>query len=139
MHLDWQVEFVPSPGGIADWRPAEIDFILNATATVPTAGSGIMLSGRSPLTGGASATLSSAVATTLAQIASIGGTGPVPIGKRERFYSAKAQELVTTFQAFQIGATTTSGTAPAQGASSGSTSTPVDPPSPHDIAGALQQ
>ena len=84
LHLDWQVEFLPSPNGENDWTLGELDFTLNDTATIPTAGSGIMFSGRATLTGGASATLASAVQKALDDVTRISGTGQVPPQGLER-------------------------------------------------------
>ena len=130
MHLEWSVEFVPSPGGLDDWDLGQIDYTLEEKATIPPAGQGTIFQGRSPLTGGASSTLAAAVNNALQQAASIGGTGAVPgpaAGKfaREAFYSPLAQTLVGQFQAMTIN--------PPPGQD------PVEPPQLQDIASALAQ
>jgi hypothetical protein len=130
MHLDWAVEFVPSPGGGDDWTLDQIDYVLGAGATVPAAGRGIVFQGRSPLTGGASKTLASAVNNALDQASRVGGTGPVPAPSgtslaRERFFSALSKQLLEQFQKMQLG--------PASSPDS------VQPAQLEDIASALAQ
>ena len=120
MHLDWEVEYVASPDGVEDWELEQLDYVLGQQATVPGAGKGVTFIGRSPVTGGASATLSSAINNALNQAASVGGSGgvPVPSGTnlaRERFYSPLAQNLVAQFAAMHIDPSTPDDTAtPAQ-------------------------
>ncbi len=120
MHLDWEVEYVASPDGVEDWELEQLDYVLGEQATVPGAGKGVTFIGRSPVTGGASATLSSAINNALNQAASVGGSGgvPVPSGTnlaRERFYSPLAQNLVAQFAAMHIDPSTSDDAAtPAQ-------------------------
>jgi len=102
MHLEWSVEFVASPNGIDDWELDQIDYVLGAKAVVPKPGSGTIFSGRSPLTGGASATLASAVNAAIAQAASVAGAGPVPVGAREAAYSKLSQTLLLSFQTMRM-------------------------------------
>jgi len=133
MHLEWSVEFVPSPGGLDDWDLGQIDYTLDPKATIPSAGQGTICQGRSPLTGGASSTLASAVNNALQQAASVGGTGPLPVpaaGKpfREAFFSPLAQRLVGQFQAMAI--------SPLPG---GTAQDPVQPSQLEDIASELAQ
>jgi hypothetical protein len=115
MHLEWSVEFVPSPNGVRDWDLDQIDFVCPETV-VPPAGAGLIFSGRSAVTGGASKALASAVNNALHQAASIAGTGQVPAGGREAFYSEHAQRLLARFQRLGIATDPSpgSGTSPTQ-------------------------
>jgi hypothetical protein len=139
MHLEWSAEFVASPGGVADWELGQLDYALGANAAVPAAGTGLILTGRSPLTGGASAALASAVNNALSQASRIGGTGgvPAPAGGllvREAFYSGQAQALLATFQSLQITSR------PGQPGGSGPSGTGAPGPGElDDIATALAQ
>jgi hypothetical protein len=135
MHLEWSVEFVPSPNGVADWRLDQLDYVLNDKATVPAAGTGVTCTGRSPVTGGASATLAAAINNALDQASRVAGTGGVPVPvtagglrQREAFYSPEAQQLLAQFQGMQVA--TPSGSGGSDGASPGELS---------DIATALAQ
>lgn len=83
IHLDWEIEYVPSAGGPADWTLDEIDYV---TQTSPGA-NGIILFGRAHLTAGAASTAAQAVRTALQQAASSAGTGPLPVHGPERAYS----------------------------------------------------
>ena len=70
-----------------DWTLDELDFTLNANAVIPEAGTGILCTGRSTLTGGASATLASAVQKAIDDVTRIGGTAPVPATGIEAHFS----------------------------------------------------
>ncbi|MGD0452779.1 MAG: hypothetical protein ABSB69_04220 [Solirubrobacteraceae bacterium] len=118
MHLDWSVEFVPSPGGVEDWKLDQVDYVFDGDA-VPAPGSGEIFSGRSPVTGGASSVLAAAISNALDQAARIGGTAPVPVPTpgaptSEAFFSLQAKALVAQFQALRIIQPAASPTAPAQ-------------------------
>jgi hypothetical protein len=106
LHLDWSMEYIASPQGIADWQLGEVDFTLHPNAAIPGAGSGIVLAGRSTMTGGASATLASAVRNALVQAASVAGTAPVPVSGQEAFYSPLAQQLTAHFQELTLASAT---------------------------------
>ena len=95
IHLDWKIEYVPSPGGLADWPLDEIDFIAQQPppATGPNDG-GITLSGRAHLTAGVASTAAQGVKTALQQAASTAGTGPLQVRGPERFYSALSQAML---------------------------------------------
>lgn len=134
IHLDWLVEFLPSPNGENDWTLGELDFALNSGAAVPAAGTGTLCSGRSTLTGGASATLASAVRKALDDVTRIGGTSPVPAKGIEAHFSALAEALSTTLRRLTLGGATAVGQA-AQ-ASDGQS---VDPSLLNDISSALAQ
>jgi hypothetical protein len=127
LHLDWQVEFLPSPNGENDWTLGELDFVLNDNAPIPAAGSGIMFTGRSTLTGGASSTLASAVQKALSDASRISGIGQVPVNGYEAFFSQLAQSLTLRLQTLSL----------ASGGQIGDAS--VDPSLLNDIGSALAQ
>ncbi len=139
IHLDWQVEFLPSPKAEDDWTLGELDFALNADATIPKPGSGIIFSGRDTLTGGASATLASAVRKALDDVSRIAGTGPVPAQGVEAFFSQLSQSLSLNVRTLSLA--TTAAAAPTAGA--GGQPAPgdgsVDPSLLNDIGSALAQ
>jgi hypothetical protein len=106
LHLDWTVEYVTSPRGIDDWSLGEIDFAPAQDAIIPAAGKGTVLSGQTTLTGGASATMASAVRNAIAQNASVAGTAPVTPNRIEAFFSPLAQQLTSRVQELVLSAGT---------------------------------
>ncbi|HEY4940106.1 MAG TPA: hypothetical protein VII56_01655 [Rhizomicrobium sp.] len=95
-HLDWAVEFVPSPNGVNDWSLDEIDFTLKQGVAVPPPGAGLTFEGRSVVTAGAATALSASIRNAQSQAASIGGTGAVPL-LREAFYSELSRTVTGEF------------------------------------------
>ncbi|MEO8880070.1 MAG: hypothetical protein ABI446_06690, partial [Gemmatimonadaceae bacterium] len=106
LHLDWTVEYVVSPRDMDDWQLGEVDFAMASDAQIPLAGNGTTLSGQSTLTGGASATMASAVRNAIAQNANVAGTGPIPPHMIEAFFSPLAQQLTTRVQGLTLSAST---------------------------------
>ncbi len=101
IHLDWQVEFSPTPGpsatpapGAADWQADEIDFLGVGTPPPPGAAGAVILSGRAHLTGGAAQTAAQGVRTALSQATAVAGTDPLPPNIAERFHSEMASFLL---------------------------------------------
>lgn len=78
LHLDWRVEYTPSPGGRADWDLGEIDYNESAPA-VPPAGSvaPLVIEGRSPLSAGAGQTLAAAIRRSVDEALRSGTSGTV--------------------------------------------------------------
>jgi hypothetical protein len=116
MHIDWKIEYFPSLNGARDWELGELDYVPVDTKALPAPGTGIVFSGRGPVSGGASTTLAAAIRKAVAAAASIGSASPVPASGRERFPSTIASVLLETI------ATTTLAqfnAAPAAGASDG--------------------
>jgi hypothetical protein len=95
LHLDWEVEYFESVGGVADWQLGEIDFDARAAAVPPLAPpAGTVLSGRALLTAGAAQTAASAVLQTLDRSRSAGGSASLEPGRVEQFSSEMARALL---------------------------------------------
>ncbi|TMB84273.1 MAG: hypothetical protein E6J39_04365 [Chloroflexi bacterium] len=104
LHLEWRVEFIPSPGGAKDWTPGEVDFNETVPKLPPAAGAKnvITLEGRTPVTAGASSTLASSVRLALAQVASAGGTGSLPPQLIEAMASHLGLQLMYDIDTYQV-------------------------------------
>ena len=126
IELQWQVEYLPSPGGEADWQLDEIDFVMTSSASVPAPGTGTLFSGRSTLTGGASAQIASAVRNAYDQATRIGDSAPVPAAGIEQHFSALAQSVSLQMRELSLNAP-----------GSGPPGTGTDPGLLDDIATAL--
>jgi hypothetical protein len=97
--LEWQVVFLPSPGGVTDWALGEIDYDLadaDADAGLPDE-AGVMLQGRSLLTGGATQSLSTAVQAAITQASRVAAAGTVPTGVTA-FHSELAKNVSGSYQ-----------------------------------------
>lgn len=97
LHLDWQIQFIPSPNGVTDWSLDEIDYQPRA-GVLPAAddtSSGIILKGRALLTGGAAATIAAGVRKALEQAQSAGGAAAIPPGTVPRYHSPLARTLLS--------------------------------------------
>src|SRR5262249_20230411 len=120
LHLDWRIQFVPSPEGVKNWELDEIDYRPDAkSAPAPDdTTSGIVLNGRALLTGGAAVAIASGVRKALEQAQSAGGGAAVAPNIVKRFNSALSQALLTDISALSVvsataGASLTSGDVPA--------------------------
>jgi hypothetical protein len=135
IHLDWQIQFIPSPGGVRDWALDETDFSWSGQALPDAADtkSGIVLSGRAHLTGGAATLFGSAVHAALDQALHAGGAAPLPSNYTERFASVYAQGFVADFLSITQGLGNKSGSADAGGVPA------VDRSALQDIASSLDQ
>lgn len=94
IHLDWEVQFVPTgAGGIRLWNLDEIDFDANQQQPPDPSDttSGVIVKGRGHLTGGAATSAAQAIRTALAQAAAAGSTAPLPATGSIRFQSNLAQ------------------------------------------------
>ncbi len=98
IHLDWEIEYVASPGGPSDWTLDEIDYITQQT---PVQG-GLVLSGRAHLTAGAATTAAQAVRTALQQAASTAGTGPLAVRGPEQFYCLLSQTMLAKLDSLAV-------------------------------------
>jgi len=130
LHVDWQVEYLPSPNVDNDWTLGDVDYSLTTGAPIPAPGGGVMFRGRAKLTGGAAAALGSAVRKALDDVTRIAGTGPVPTNGIEAHYSQLAAELAQTMKKLDLAQP------PAGGSADPNT---VNPALLDDIASALAQ
>lgn len=139
IHLDWEVQYVPSKNGIADWSLDENDFVPDATK-LPSGddiAQGITLKGRAHLTAGIADTVASSVRRALTQAALSAGSGSVIPGRLEKFYSVYAKQMIATYQNF----TANLKVPPASGSgnSGGNTGvSSIDRDGLNDIASALE-
>lgn len=107
IHLDWQIEYIPSTNGVADWSLGEIDYAIDTTlappAPDPTQKTGpngqpqpqppgsFVLSGRAHLTGGAAATAAASLRTAMSQAQAAGGAGSLQPNTNPAFHSIYSQ------------------------------------------------
>jgi hypothetical protein len=101
IHLDWKVEFDPTPGptrdpaaGATDWALDEIDFLGIGNPPPSGAPNSVTLSGRAHLTGGAAQAAAQGIRTALQQATTVAGTNPLPPNIVERFHSGLSQILL---------------------------------------------
>ena len=140
IHLDWEVQYIPSENGIDNWTLDENDFVPNLDQ-LPSAddiANGIVLKGRAHLTAGIADTVAAAVRTALAQAALSGGSGPIDPGKREAFYSDFAQKILMNFQDLTQKVTVTSSNGSASGGTTTGGISQIDRSGLEDIASALE-
>jgi len=111
VHLDWEVEFIPSPKPLVNWDLGEIDYSPNAP---PPDQGAITMSGRVHLTGGAGKVAALTIRKALEQAARAGGAGSLPPASHYRAYSQISMALVAKYnQVAQTMATKLSAAAPA--------------------------
>ena len=140
IHLDWEVQYVPSKDGINDWTLDENDFIpnLNQLPSADDIAQGITLKGRAHLTAGIADTVAAAVRTSLSQAALSGGSGSINPGKREAFYSQYAQQILVNFQSMTEKLTVTASSGAASGGTTNGGVSQIDRSGLEDIASALE-
>ena len=113
VHLDWQIEYIPSTNGVSDWLLGEIDYStdpkLAPPAPDPTQETGpngepivqppgsLILSGRAHLTGGAAATAAASLRIALSQAQSAGGAGTLQPNTNPAYHSVYAQIALTAY------------------------------------------
>jgi hypothetical protein len=104
VHLEWRVEFTPSPGGVNDWNLGENDYNEAIPTLPPKAGApGVRtFEGRSPLTDGANLTAARAVRKALDNIKISGGTGSLSPKMTEQFTSDLSQMLLLIVGDLQV-------------------------------------
>lgn len=94
IHLDWEIEYVASPGEVSDWSLDELDFLSQKTSPPQNPDQpGIVLTGRAHLTAGAASTAAQGVKTALQQATSSAGAGSLQTKGSERFFSVLAQTM----------------------------------------------
>lgn len=113
IHLDWQIEYIPSTNGIADWTLGEIDYSTdpkvappapdptqktdpNGQPIVQPPGS-LILSGRAHLTGGAAATAAASLRIALTQAQSAGSAANLQPNTNPAFHSIYAQIALNAY------------------------------------------
>lgn len=113
IHLDWQIEYIPSTNGVADWTLGEIDYSTdpklappapdpnqqtdpNGQPTPQPPGS-LTLSGRAHLTGGAAATAAASLRIALSQAQSAGGAANLQPNTNPAFHSIYAQLALSAY------------------------------------------
>jgi len=137
LHLDWQIQFIPSANGVADWPLDEIDYV-PGSQTLPDANdttSGVSLQGRVHLTAGAPAAIASSVRQALAQAQSTGGAGPLPPNLVVRYNSGISQTLLTKFAGLSTNLRASASLAPRDDASGDGT---IDRTTLADLASSLE-
>lgn len=94
LHLDWRIEFTPSPQGIDDWDFGECDFNEDAPK-VPATGSvtPIVIEGRSYLAAGAGKAMASAIRQTLSDALRIGDSGTLDVEAVHAYASGIGREV----------------------------------------------
>jgi hypothetical protein len=113
IHLDWEIEYIPSTYGIADWSLGEIDYATDPKLAPPapdltqqTGPNGqpqpqppgsLILSGRAHLTGGAAATAAASLRTAMAQAQAAGGAGNLAPNTNPAFHSIYAQVALSFY------------------------------------------
>jgi hypothetical protein len=99
LHLDWQVQYIPSSAGADDWELDEIDYQPKKGKLPATddTNSGIILTGRALLTSGAAANIAASVRTALKQAASAAGSDPLVPNQIILAHSQIALELVSAY------------------------------------------
>ncbi len=94
LHLDWEVEFTPSAGGINDWQLDEIDFRPDSTTGATAAAAApVVVSGRALVTAGAARTLAEAARSAIEAGATSGGADVLPPRARVRYASKTAKTI----------------------------------------------
>ena len=110
IHLDWEIEYIPSTNGIADWSLGEIDYATDPKLAPPTPDptqqtgpngqpqpqppGSLILSGRAHLTGGAAATAAASLRTAISQAQAAGGAGNLQPNTVPAFHSIYAQKAL---------------------------------------------
>ncbi len=152
IHLDWQIEYIPSTNGAADWTLGEIDYSMDPTTAPPAPDptqktdpngqptpqppGSLILSGRAHLTGGAAATAASSLRIAMTQAQAAGGAGSLTPNTTAAFHSVYAQIALNSYakmaEDIKVRITPTAG-------SSNSTNTipPVDRSALQDILDTL--
>jgi hypothetical protein len=114
IHLDWQIEYIPSTHGATDWDLGEIDYATDPTIAPPAHNppavtntgtftpveqppNSFILSGRAHLTGGAASTAAASLHQAIAQAQAAGGAGNLLPDKHIKYHSDFAQVALTAY------------------------------------------
>ncbi|HEY3626485.1 MAG TPA: hypothetical protein VGL00_09375 [Terracidiphilus sp.] len=139
LHLDWEVQYVPSQNGIADWPLDENDFLPDPAKIPSTDGvaRGVTLKGRAHLTAGIADTVASSVRQAMSQAALSAGSGSVLPHRLEKFYSVYAQQTIRSYQNLTTGLKVPVASGGGGNGGDGGVS-PIDRGGLNDIASALE-
>ena len=118
IHLDWQIQYIPSTNGTSDWLLGEIDYTTDPTIAPPApdptkapqpgpngqppAGNppgSFVLSGRAHLTGGAAATAAASLRQAMTQAQAAGGAGNLAPNTHSSFHSQYAKIVLDGYSA----------------------------------------
>ncbi len=115
LHLDWELQYIPSTNGVKDWSLGEIDYATDVTKlpSLTDSNAGIVLEGRTHLTGGAAATAAASLRRAIDQSLAAGGAGNLKPNTTPRFHSQLAQTALASFAAMAANVHTTVTNAPA--------------------------
>jgi hypothetical protein len=108
IHLDWEIEYIPSTNGVNDWSLGEIDYGTDPKNAPPAPDPGaqpgpdgqqpppqppgsFILKGRAHLTGGAAATAAASLRQAMTQAQAAGGAGSLTPNTHGAFHSGHAQ------------------------------------------------
>ena len=106
LHVDWDVDYIPSPGGVDDWTLNEVDYDADPNVLPPLEGdvAAQNYTGRALLTGGAAKMASAAVRQALDRAHKTGGSAPLTPGLIAAFNSSMAQALLGVIQPMRVAA-----------------------------------
>ena len=100
LHIDWDVDYIPSPGGMDDWILKEVDFDADPDHLPPVEGTVPVQNykGRALLTGGVAKMAAAAVRQALDRAQRSGGSVSLQPGFNWAFNSKAAQVLLSVIQ-----------------------------------------
>ena len=114
IHLDWEIEYIPSTKGLDDWSLGEIDYSTDPKIAPPAPDPGgnqqpggqpppadppgsFVLKGRAHLTGGAAATAAASLRQAMTQAQAAGGAGSLTPNTFPAFHSQYAQIALNAY------------------------------------------
>lgn len=123
-HLDWEVEYIPSPKGADDWALDEIDYRVPPANLPPTTAPAVVtVSGRTLVTGGAASSMAGAVRHALDELQHAGTAGTLAAQGTIWALSQRVQKIMVQLASLTSASTVAaaSGATSAQSGSGGST------------------
>ena len=118
IHLDWEIEYIPSSQGVGDWSLGEIDYATDPKVAPPTPDptsaplpdaqptdgqpppnppGSFVLSGRAHLTGGAASTAAASLRHAMSQAQAAGGAGNLIPNTNPAFHSEFARAVLDSY------------------------------------------
>ncbi|HEY1986685.1 MAG TPA: hypothetical protein VGG85_14815 [Terracidiphilus sp.] len=114
IHLDWEIEYIPSTNGVKDWTLGEVDYSTDPTIAPPAPDPGnqpgpngqppaqqppgsLILNGRAHLTGGAAATAAASLRQAMNQAQSAGGAGSLVPNTHPAHHSIYAKVALESY------------------------------------------